>query len=243
MGLTAPERSPTAVAPRVLVVNDEPQLVRGLRILLRSAGYAVETARSALDALALAAEDPPAVLVLDLVLPDGGGVELCRGVRRCSKLPIVVMSAAGGEREKVRALEAGADDYFAKPFRGEELLARLRGVLPPSVEGVGNSRVEIGELVVDLARRVVSRAGAVVLLAPAEFELVRVVAQRQGRLVTDGQLLRAAFAPECGQETRDLRVRVARVRAKLERDPSRPEYLIAEPGVGYRLCEPREVLT
>jgi two-component system KDP operon response regulator KdpE len=242
MGLTAPEPPPAAIAPRVLVVNDEPQLVRGLKIMLRSAGYAVEAARSALDALALVADNPPAVLVLDLVLPDGDGIEVCREIRRFSRLPIVVISAVGGEREKVRALDAGAHDYLAKPFRGEELLARLTGVLPRSFEGAESSRVEIGELVIDLARRRVSRAGAAVLLAPADFELVRVLAQRRGRLATDRQMLRAACGPEREQETRDLRVRVARVRAKLERDPSRPEYLIAEPGVGYRLCEPREVL-
>ena len=119
----------TAIAPRVLVVDDEPQLVRGLEIMLRTAGYVVETARTALDMLAILAAHPPDVLVLDLVLPDGQGVEVCKQVRRCSKLPILIMSAIGEEREKVRALDAGADDYLAKPFRGEELLARLRGVL------------------------------------------------------------------------------------------------------------------
>ena len=123
--------------------------------------------------------------MLDFVLPDGQGVEVCKQVRRCSKLPILIMSAIGEEREKVRALDAGADDYLAKPFRGEELLARLRGVLQRSVAGGGSSTLEIGELVIDLARRRVTRAGAVVLLAPTEFEIVRVLAQHHGRLVTD----------------------------------------------------------
>ena len=232
----------TAIAPRVLIVDDEPQLVRGLKIMLRTAGYVVETARTALDMLAILAEHPPDVLVLDFVLPDGQGVEVCKQVRRCSKLPILIMSAVGEEREKVRALDAGADDYLAKPFRGEELLARLRGVLQPSVAGSGTSTLEIGELVIDLARRRVIRAGAVVLLAPTEFEIVRVLAQHHGRLVTDGQLLRAAWGPEYLKQTHHLRVRVAQIRTKLERDPSHPEYLITEPGIGYRFCDPHEAV-
>ena len=233
----------TATAPRVLVVDDEPQLVRGLGIVLRSAGYVVKSARTALDALALVGEHPPDVLVLDLALPDRGGAEVCREVRRCSKLPILILSGLGDEREKARALDAGADDFLAKPFRVEELLARLRRVLHQPAEDSRGSVLEVGELVIDLAHRRVSCAGSVVLLSPAEFELVRVLAQRKGRLVTDGQLLRAVWGPGYGQETHDLRVRVAKVRAKLERDPSRPEYLISEPGVGYRFCEPRGVLT
>ena len=152
------------------------------------------------------------------------------------------MSAIGEEREKVRALDAGADDYLAKPFRGEELLARLKGVLQRSVAGGGSSTLEIGELVIDLARQRVTRAGAVVLLAPTEFEIVRVLAQHHGRLVTDGQLLRAAWGPQYLKQTRHLRVRVAQVRTKLERDPSHPEYLITEPGIGYRFRDPYEAV-
>ena len=129
MGLTRRDAPMTAIAPRVLIVDDEPQLVRGLKIMLRTAGYVVETARTALDMLAILAEHPPDVLVLDFALPDGHGVEVCTQVRRCSTLPILIMSAIGEEREKVRALDAGADDYLAKPFRGQELLARLRRVL------------------------------------------------------------------------------------------------------------------
>ena len=231
----------TAIAPRVLIAGDEPQLVRGLQIMLRTAGYVVETARTALDMLAILAERPPDVLVLDFVLPDGQGVEVCTQVRRCSKLPILIMSAIGEEREKVRALDAGADDYLAKPFRGEELLARLSGILRRSVAGDGSSTLEIGELVIDLARRRVTRAGAVLLLAPTEFEIVRVLAQHRGRLVTDGQLLRAAWGPQYLKQTRHLRIRVAQIRTKLERDPSHPEYLITEPGIGYRFRDPYEV--
>ena len=232
----------TALAPRVLIVDDEPQLVRGLKIMLRSAGYVVETARTAADMLAILAAHPPDALLLDFVLPDGQGVDVCKQVRRCSELPILIMSAIGEEREKMRALDAGADDYLAKPFRGEELLTRLRRVLQRSVAGGASSRLEIGELVIDLARRRVTRAGAVLLLAPMEFEIVRVLAQHHGRPVTDGQLLRAAWGPQYLKQTRHLRVRVAQVRTKLERDPSHPEYLITEPGIGYRFRDPREAV-
>ncbi len=231
----------TALAPRVLIAGDEPQLVRGLKIMLRTAGYVVETAPTALGMLAILAEHPPDVLVLDFVLPDGQGVEVCTQVRRCSRLPILILSATG-ERENVRALDAGADDYLAKPFRGEELLARLRGVLQRSVAGSGSSALEIGELVIDLARRRVTRTGAVVLLAPTEFEIVRVLAQHHGRLITDGQLLRAAWGPQYLEQTHHLRIRVAQIRTKLERDPSHPEYLITEPGIGYRFRDPYEAV-
>jgi two-component system KDP operon response regulator KdpE len=196
-----------------------------------------------LDAVALVAGRPPDVLVLDLALPLGGGVAVCREIRRFTSLPIVVMSPVDAGRENVRALDAGADEYVAKQFRGDEMLARLRGVLPSSTEGPGSSKVEIGELVIDLARRRASLAGAVVLLTSSEFDLVGVLAQRRGRPMTDRQLLSAVWGPEYERDTHRLRVGVARVRAKLERDPSRPEYLKTEPGIGYRLREPHEVLT
>jgi two-component system, OmpR family, KDP operon response regulator KdpE len=180
--------------PRVLVVDDEPQIVRGLRIILRSAGYAVEAAENKAEALALLTTRPPDALVLDLVLPDGEGVEVCREVRQWSRLPIVVLSAVGDEREKVRALDAGADGYVTKPFGSDELLARLRAVLRRSVQETGSSVIEIGELVIDLADRRVTRAGDEVHLTPIEFELVRVLSQHQGRLVTHRQLLQEVWA-------------------------------------------------
>ena len=225
MGLIAPEPAPAGAAARALVVNAEPQCLVGLRIVLRGAGYIVESARTAADALALVADDPPDVLVLDLALPDGGGAALC----------------AGAQRERLLALNAGADDYVAKPFRRQELLDRLRGVVSASVELPASSPLELGDLVIDPARRRVSRAGAVLLLEPAEFELVRVLAEHRGRLLTDRHLLRAAWGEKRGEDTRCLRVTVARLRAKMERDPWRSGYLIAEPGLGYRLCAPSEV--
>ncbi len=228
----------SATAPRVLVVDDEPQIVRGLKILLRSAGYTVEAAETKADALVELVSRPPDALVLDLVLPDGRGVEICEEVRRWSRLPILVLSAVGDEREKVRALDAGADDYVTKPFGTDELLARLRALLRRSVELGGAPQLEIGELVIDLADRQVTRAGKLVHLTPIEFDLLRVLAQHQGRLVTHRQLLREVWGPEYGAETHYLRVHVAHIRAKLEPDPSRPRYVITEPGVGYRLRDP-----
>jgi len=221
--------------PRILVVDDEPQIVRGLTIILRNAGYAVESAETKALALALLSSRPPDALVLDLVLPDGQGVEVCREVRRWSRLPILVLSAVGDEREKVRALDAGADDYVTKPFGTDELLARLRAVLRRSADPSGGSELTVGELVIDVLDRRIVRAGEEVHLTPIEFDLVRVLAQYGGRLVTHRQLLHEVWGPEYGQETHYLRVHVAHIRAKLEVDPSRPQYLITEPGVGYRL--------
>jgi two-component system, OmpR family, KDP operon response regulator KdpE len=227
--------------PRVLVVDDEPQIVRGLKILLRSAGYAVEAAETKEEALVELVSRPPDALVLDLVLPDGRGVEICEEVRRWSRLPILVLSAVGDEREKVRALDAGADDYVTKPFGTDELLARLRALLRRSVDVAGSPRIEIGELVIDVADRTVTRGGPggdPIHLTPIEFDLLRVLAQHQGRLVTQRQLLKEVWGPDYSAETHYLRVHVAHIRAKLERDPSRPQYLITEPGVGYRLRDP-----
>jgi two-component system, OmpR family, KDP operon response regulator KdpE len=225
-------------APRVLVVDDEPQIVRGLKIVLRNAGYSVEAAENKADALAALALRPPDALVLDLVLPDGQGVEVCEEVRRWSRLPILVLSAVGDEREKVRALDAGADDYVTKPFGTDELLARLRAVMRRSIEAGGSPVLDLGRVVVDLADRSVRRDGEQVHLTPIEFELVRVLAQHHGRLVTHRQLLQEVWGPEYGAETHYLRVHVAHIRAKLEPDPSRPQYLVTEPGVGYRLRDP-----
>ena len=225
-------------SPRVLVVDDEPQIVRGLKIILRSAGYTVEAAQNKAEAMAALASRPPDALVLDLVLPDGAGVDVCREVRSWSRLPIVVLSAVGDEREKVRALDAGADDYVTKPFGTDELLARLRAVLRRSAEAGGSPRVELGELTIDVADRRVTRGGVEVHLTPIEFEIVRVLAQNEGRLVTHRQLLQSVWGPEYGRETHYLRVHVAHIRAKLEEDASRPHYLMTEPGVGYRLRDP-----
>ncbi len=229
----------TAPAHRVLVVDDEPQIVRGLKIILRSAGYAVECAATKAEARAALAARPPDAIVLDLVLPDGSGIEVCEEVRRWSQLPILVLSAVGDEAEKVRALDAGADDYVTKPFGTDELLARLRAVLRRASETTVSPRIELLDgIVIDLQDRSVSADGRDVHLTPIEFDLLRVLAQHRGRLVTHRQLLREVWGPAYGEETHYLRVHVAHIRAKIEADPSRPRSLITEPGVGYRLRGP-----
>jgi two-component system, OmpR family, KDP operon response regulator KdpE len=225
----------SANATRVLVVDDEPEIVRGLRIVLRNAGYSVEAASTKAEALASVATRPPEALVLDLVLPDGDGVSVCKDVRRWSRLPILVLSAVGDEREKVRALDAGADDYVTKPFGTEELLARLRAILRRAPDSGQSSRVEIGELTIDLDDRSVVSGGKQVHLTPIEFDLLRILARHPGRLVTQRQLLQEVWGPQYTGESHYLRVHIAHVRAKLEPDPARPRYLITEPGVGYRL--------
>ena len=242
MGVIAPERAATTAAPRALVVNAEPQCLRALTIALRHGGYLFEYARTGPDALALVNGDAPDVVVLDLAPPDRVGVEFCAAVRRLSEVPILILSPVGARREIVRALDAGADDHLSKPFRGQDLLNQLNALTPASVERRASSPLEVGELVIDLVRRRVSRGGAVLLLEPAEFELVRVLAQHRGRLVTDRQLLRAAWGDRRGEDTHCLRVTIARLRTKLERNPWRSGYLIAESGLGYRLCAPGEVV-
>jgi two-component system KDP operon response regulator KdpE len=219
---------------RILVVDDEPQIVRALKVILRGDGYVTQQAESKREALDAVSIRPPDAMVLDLILPDGSGVEVCEEVRKWFTLPIIVLSAVGDEREKVRALDAGADDYITKPFGTEELLARLRAVLR-RVGDDGEPRIEIGDLMVDLESREVSSNGEVVHLTPIEFDLLRVLAQHRGKLVTHRQLLHEVWGPAYQTETHYLRVHVAHIRAKIEPDPSRPRYVITEPGVGYRL--------
>jgi two-component system, OmpR family, KDP operon response regulator KdpE len=219
---------------RVLVVDDEPQIVRGLRVILRNAGYAVEEATTKQEALDAVSVRPPDAIVLDLLLPDGNGVDVCTEVRRWSRVPIVVLSAVGDEHEKVRALDAGADDYVTKPFGSEELLARMRAVLRRRSDD-GDAPVRVGDLEIDLGDRSVRRGGEEVHLTPIEFDLLSELAQHPGRLVTHRQLLQEVWGPGYEDETHYLRVHFAHVRAKIEPDPSNPRYVITEPGIGYRL--------
>ncbi|HEX5822065.1 MAG TPA: response regulator [Solirubrobacterales bacterium] len=219
---------------RVLVVDDEPQIVRGLRVILTNAGYRVEEATTKKEALDSVSVRPPDAIVLDLVLPDGDGIEVCEDIRRWSQVPIVVLSAVGDERQKVRALDAGADDYVTKPFGSEELLARMRAVLRRRSEE-GDAAVRVGDLEIDLADRAVRRNGEQLHLTPIEFDLLSKLAEHPGRLVTHRQLLHEVWGPGYEDETHYLRVHFAHVRAKIEPDPSNPRYVITEPGIGYRL--------
>jgi two-component system, OmpR family, KDP operon response regulator KdpE len=223
------------VSEHVLVVDDEPQILRALRVILRNAGYDVDTAETKSEALDAVSVRPPDAMVLDLVLPDGSGVEVCTEVRRWSNLPIIVLSAVGDEREKVRALDVGADDYITKPFGTEELLARLRAVLRRAGDEREEPLVTVGDLSIDLADRRVTRGGEDVHLTPIEFDILRELARHVGKLVTQRQLLQAVWGPGYDLETHYLRVHVAHIRAKIEADASNPRYVITEPGVGYRL--------
>jgi two-component system, OmpR family, KDP operon response regulator KdpE len=218
--------------PRVLVVDDEPQILRALGTTLRGAGYDVATAATVESALTAAAAHPPEAVILDLVLPDGDGTDVARQLRTWSEAPVIVLSAVGEERQKIAALDAGADDYVTKPFSVDELLARLRAVLrrtAPSQEPV----LEIGELRIDIPQRVVAVAGTRVKLSPHEFALLRVLGQNQGKLLTHRTLLREVWGPAYQREANYLHVYVSHLRRKLG-----PGYVVTEPGAGYRLVDP-----
>jgi two-component system KDP operon response regulator KdpE len=222
---------------RILVVDDEPQILRALQTNLRGAGYEVETAATAEEALAAIAIRPPEAVILDLVLPDERGTEVCRKLREWSAIPIVVLSAVGDEQEKVAALDAGADDYVTKPFGMDELLARLRAALRRAVPS-GEPVLEIGELTVDLEKHAVFFADEPVQLTPIEFELLALFARHEGKLLTHPTILREVWGPAYGDESHYLHVYVSQLRRKIEPDPTRPRYLLTEPGAGYRLVVP-----
>jgi two-component system KDP operon response regulator KdpE len=222
---------------RVLVVDDEPQILRALETTLRGAGYDVETAHDGETALTRAAVRPPEAVILDLVLPDRSGIEVCRELRAWLKAPVLVLSAVGEERDKVEALDAGADDYVTKPFGIDELLARLRAALRRA-DAPGDPVLEIGELKIDLDKRVVQRDGEAVSLTPHEFALLRYLAQNEGRLLTHRSILREVWGPSYQSESHYLHVYVSQLRRKIEPDPTRPRYLLTEAGAGYRLVAP-----
>ena len=222
---------------RVLVVDDEPQILRALKASLRGAGYDVETAETAEGALTALALNPPDAVILDLVLPDGRGTDVCRELRAWSKVPVIVLSVVGEEEEKVAALDAGADDYVTKPFGIDELLARLRAAMR-RVDGPGEPVVVVGELVVDLEKRAVTVDGKAVQLTPHEFELLRVLALNSGKLMTHSAILHEVWGRAYSDESHYLHVYVSQLRRKLERDPARPRIILTEPGAGYRLVDP-----
>jgi two-component system KDP operon response regulator KdpE len=222
-------------APRVLVVDDELQILRALRVVLRDAGFEVVAAQSAAEALDRAAVRPPQAAIVDLVLPDGDGIEVTRRLREWSEMPILVLSAVGEEEQKVRALEAGADDYVTKPFGARELVARLQAALrraSPSEE----PRIEAEGLEIDLAARTVRREGELVHLTPIEFDLLRVLARNRGRLMTHRALLAEVWGPGYADDVQALRTHIARLRGKLEPEGSVPRYIVTDPGVGYRFA-------
>jgi two-component system, OmpR family, KDP operon response regulator KdpE len=225
------------VNARILVVDDEPQILRALKASLRGAGYDVETAETAEGALTAAALSPPDAIILDLVLPDGRGTAVARELRTWTSVPIIVLSVVGDESEKVAALDAGADDYVTKPFGIEELLARLRAAMR-RVDSSSEATVDIAELHVDLANRVVSFAGKPVQLTPHEFRLLALLARNEGKLLTHSAILREVWGKAYADESHYLHVYVSQLRRKIEPDPARPRYILTEPGAGYRLVDP-----
>ena len=225
------------MSARILVVDDEPQFLRALVTNLRGAGYDVDSAATSAEALSAAALRPPDAVILDLLLPDGTGTELTRELRAWSDAPILLVSAVGDEDEKIAALDAGADDYVTKPFAIGELLARLRAALrrvgPP-----GEPVIELGALRVDLERSLVTIDGEPVHLTPREFQILRLLAQNQGKLLTHRTILREVWGPAYGDESNYLHVYLSQLRRKIEPDPASPRYLLTEAGAGYRLVAP-----
>ncbi|MGH2347959.1 MAG: response regulator, partial [bacterium] len=221
---------------RILVVDDEPQIRGALRRTLEAHGYEVRTAATGEEALATLRWRPDVVL-LDLMLPDIDGLDVSRRLRAQSAVPILVLSARGEEHMKVRALDEGADDYITKPFGTDELLARIRTALRHT-GGQALPVVEIGDLTVDLNRRAIVRAGQPVHLTPTEYEVLKFLLRHAGKVVTHRMLLQNVWGPEHVEETQYLHVFMRQLRRKLEADPSRPQYILTEPGVGYRLRPP-----
>ena len=224
---------------RILVVDDERQLLRAMSINLRARGYDVDLAETGAQALASAAKHRPDVVILDLGLPDMDGTAVIEGLRGWSQVPIIVLSARHTEEAKVTALDAGADDYVTKPFGMDELLARLRSTLRRAEVAVGAAEtpvIETSDFTIDLAATRVTKAGtgAEVRLTPTEWQILEVLVRASGRLVTGPQLLHEVWGPQYGTELNYLRQYMAQLRRKLEPEPSRPRYLITEPGIGYR---------
>ena len=221
---------------RILVVDDEPQIQRALRAGLTAQGYTVTLAGLGEQALDQAALSPPDLVVLDLSLPDMSGLEVCRALRAWTSVPILILSAREQERDKVDALDMGADDYLTKPFGMGELLARVRAGLRRrrSERLPVAALLEFGDITVDTARRIVTRHGDEVHMTPREYDLLCYLAVNADRVVTHRQVLSHIWGPENAEETQYLRVHIGHLRRKLETDPARPQWLITEPGVGYR---------
>jgi two-component system KDP operon response regulator KdpE len=230
-----------ANAYTVLVVDDEPPILRFLRTSLTAAGHQVVTAESATAALAAMDSEKPDMVILDLGLPDRSGFEVIAAIRRRSAVPIIVLSARSDERSKVEALDLGADDYISKPFGMGELTARLRAALRHRYQAQGEMPAFVsGDLTVDLVRRNVTRAGREIKLSPKEFELLRHLVAHAGKVLTHRHLLREVWGPAQADEVQYLRVFIRGLRQKLEPNPTRPTHILTELGVGYRLQLPPE---
>ena len=221
---------------QVLVCDDEPQILRALRVILGDAGFDVTTAASAAEALDKTSVHPPDAAIIDLVLPDRDGVEVTRSIREWSEMPILVLSAVGEEVEKIRALDAGADDYVTKPFGPGELVARLNAALRRAAADRDEPKIVVDDLELDLAAHSLAVAGKPVHLTPTEFELLRTLASNRGRLMTHSTLLREVWGPAYEDDTPLLRAHVANLRRKIEPEPSNPRYVTTDLGIGYRFA-------
>jgi two-component system KDP operon response regulator KdpE len=219
---------------KVLVVDDEPQILRALRINLNAHGYEVHTAADGTAALTTAAASAPDLIVLDLGLPDMDGVDVITGIRGWSNAPILVLSGRSGSTDKIAALDAGADDYVTKPFDIGELLARVRAVTRRAADETATPTVHVGDATVDLAARTVHKGDAEVRLTPTEWQLLEILLRNPGKLVSQRELLHRVWGPAYDRETNYLRQYMAQLRRKIEADPSRPAHLLTEPGMGYR---------
>ena len=224
---------------QILLVDDEASILRSLTPLLRSRGYAVTTAASGREALDVFHRERPDLLVLDLGLPDMEGIDVCRQVRNRSDTPILVLSARGTERDKVAALDEGADDYVTKPFGPEEFMARVRAALRRSLgrQGQLHGRVRCADLTIDFDRRRVYRGDAEIRLTPKEFDLLTLLASHAGRVLTHRTILKAIWGLHSVEQPEVLRVLIGQLRKKIEPDPAHPRYLLTEPWVGYRFVE------
>jgi two-component system, OmpR family, KDP operon response regulator KdpE len=220
---------------RVLVVDDEPQILRALRINLRVRNYDVHVASTGTEALELAGRYPPDLVILDLGLPDLDGVEVIQGLRGWTNAPIIVLSGRADSSDKVEALDAGADDYITKPFGVEELMARMRAATRRTGTATEDMpRIRLGDLTVDLAAKRVTRGSDDIRLTPTEWHLLEVLLRNPGKLLSRNQLLTEVWGPGYADATGNLRLYMAQLRRKLEPDPARPRWLITEPGMGYR---------
>jgi two-component system KDP operon response regulator KdpE len=225
----------TSEKPLILIVDDEPQILRVMRASLPARGYRVSTAPGGSEALDEVRKQPPDLIVLDLVMPEMSGLEVCRRVREFSSVPIIVLSAKGSDSDKIAALDMGADDYVTKPFNMDELLARVRAVLRRALVSDPKAAVlKAGELTIDTSERRVTMSGTEIKLTPKEFEVLKYLARNSGKVVTHRALLQAVWGSESTEQTEYLRVFINQLRHKIEPDPRNPRYIITEPWVGYR---------
>lgn len=230
------------MSARILIVDDEPQIRRALGTGLRANNYDVETASDGDEALMLAASDPPDILILDLAMPGTDGIDVILHLREWSQMPIIVLSAHAAERDKVQALDAGADDYLTKPFGMDELLARVRAALRRTSSGHDQPIIEIGGLRLDLNSCMVMMQDQELHLTPTEYELLRELATNAGKVITHQMLLQRVWGPASEDATNYLRVYINQLRRKIEPQPGRPQYILTEPGVGYRFRLPDQEL-